>query len=71
MYIPYHTQVVYTQVYIPYHNTLGTPLLLTPPSSSLLAGCTLRVVEALGSNREKGLGMRRREAPFVLRCDGW
>jgi len=47
-YIPGCTYAQYT--------TLGTPSCTTPPSSSLLAGCTLPGEEALGSTWENSLG---------------
>ena len=59
VYIPYYTHPGYTPVY---HCQLRTP------STSALA-MTLPGEEALGSNPEITVGMRRIQASFSLRCE--
>jgi len=64
----------YTLVYMPLpYPPRYTPYIPRPPCtpSTSAPATALLGEESLGSEREKGLGMRRREAPLLLRCDGW
>jgi len=60
---------VYTSLYISTYTTLGTPSRLFPLSSSLLAGCTLRDDEALGSSLGYSLGNEAKRASLSPSCE--
>jgi len=70
-YIPGYLGGRYTIVYIPYYALPGTPC--TPLSATysqhVSAATSLPVEEALGSNPEKDVGMRRIQHSFSQRCE--